>query len=71
MARRVGAPKPLLARWDRRGSAGCFIGLENAPASYWAAAMSPKWRRRPNSPIGRHTGSAGGDALTTPYYAYI
>jgi hypothetical protein len=60
----------LLAPRDQRGSADCFLGLQNAPTSFRAAAVSPILLWYPFFTIGRQMRAAGGDALTPPNHHY-
>jgi hypothetical protein len=58
------APNQLLAPRSLRGSASYFIGLQNAHASFGGRRCEPNFSLTSILDIGRHLGSADGNALT-------
>jgi hypothetical protein len=64
VARGTGAPNQLLVPRDRCESVGCFIGLQNAPASFGDRRCEPNFILATILAIKRQIKNAGGDALT-------
>jgi hypothetical protein len=65
VARDADAPNRLLAPRERCGSIGCFIGLQNTPASFGGRRCEPSFAPTPKLAIERRMGGTGGDALST------